>query len=716
MATAPTIDPVDIPSPDGGAVPEDYVPEGFDSVEDFLQDMRDNYKADVNYDLDNRESAFDDKKFWSGDQWDPLVLQYRKNLPCLTINSLPQFTGQITGDWRLGRASVKILPAEDGDVDTAQIRADLHRNIEIQSRASRAIDGAFESMIICGDGAYRVGLDWARESVFDQDIVIKPIDNALNVVWDRMSIDPTGRDAMHCFVDDFWPKKDFEKRWPDEAPSTLSKQFHNSLRTDGWFYTDTDCDLVKVTEYWRIIERTRLLAMFADGSVHDITDAKDTFDYLVAARGPVLKTRESPCRYAQMHLVTGYAILEGPIEYKLTRLPIIRMAGRTESIGDKRVRFGLVRYMKDLVRQRNFWRSKEAEYLGYATKAKWKAYAAAVAGREQIWRNSHLNDDTLLIANDGEQMPEEVTPPIFPASLANAALQNTEDMKQVAGMYDASMGARSNETSGVAINARQREGDIASVTYHDHGNDAVLEGGDVVNQLIDQTYDGTRTIRVVGEDQVPRLIRINDPMDPDSVDLSKGRYDVTITTGPSFTTRRVEAAQSATEFMKALGPQAAVTFADLYANLQEFPDADKWAERAKKLLPPGIADDEEGGPPPEMQQMMALMQEMKAELDRLKEGRELEERKLDIDAYNAETNRIKAVTAKDFPLGPEGAMELQAVVKQAVAEVLMSPDVLPPQEPEMPPEMMEGLMRGVPQEEPEMAGQPNMEPSPEYLG
>lgn len=682
---------------------QDYVPEGFDSVDDFLEDMRDNYKADVRYDSDNRDSAFDDKKFWSGDQWDPLVLQYRKNLPCLTINSLPQFTGQITGDWRLGRASIKVLPAEDGDVDIAQIRADLIRNIEIQSRADRAIDNAFESMVVCGDGAYRIGLDYAHEDVFDQDIVIKPIADALSVVWDRMSVDPTGRDAMHCFVDDMMPQKTFEERWPDEAPSTLSKQFHNSLRTDGWFYQDSDCELVKVTEYWRIIERPRLLAMFADGAIEDVTDAEDTIGFLIQQHGPIVRTREAPCRYAQMHLVTGYTILEGPVEYKLTRLPIIRMAGRTITIGDKRIRFGIVRDMKDPVRTRNFWRSKEAEYLGYATKAKWKAFAAAIKGRESIWRNSHLNDDTLLVANDGAPMPEEVMPPQFPAALANAAQQNTEDMKQVSGIYDSSLGARSNETSGVAINARQREGDVASITYHDNGNAAVQEGGDVTNQLIGQVYDGTRTVRLVGEDQIPRLQRINDPMDPKSIDLSKGRYDVTITTGPSFTTRRVEAAAAAGDFMKALGPQAAITFADLYANLQEFPDADKWAERAKKLLPPGIADDEEGeGPqvPPEMmaqmQQMNQALQQLQAENEALKQDKGVDVAKVQIDAAKVGVERYKAITDR---------MELGI----QVAESALTPEQLEPHEGEQH-QMPDGSMMGGPP----MA--PNMEPSAEYLG
>jgi hypothetical protein len=87
-----------------------------------------------------------------------------------------------------------------------------------------------------------------------------------------------------------------------------------------------------------------------------------------------------------MHLVTGFKILAGPFEYRLNRLPIIRMSGRVVNVGGKRIRHGLVRFMKDPVRLRNFWRSVAAEQLGYAPKAQWLAPESAVEGREDDFR------------------------------------------------------------------------------------------------------------------------------------------------------------------------------------------------------------------------------------------------------------------------------------------------------------------------------------------
>ena len=196
-----------------GRIDESYVPEGFESQEQFLDDMREEFRADVDFDRINREQALDDKKFAAGEQWDPIVLRQREGLPCLVINNIPQFTAQIVGDWREARAAIKVIPSNDEDVDVASVRSDIVRSIEAQSRADRVYDSAFESLVQCGDGAYRISVEYARNDVFDQDLFIRPIEDALSVVWDRFSVDPTGRDAKRCFVSDKIPKEEFVRKY-----------------------------------------------------------------------------------------------------------------------------------------------------------------------------------------------------------------------------------------------------------------------------------------------------------------------------------------------------------------------------------------------------------------------------------------------------------------------------------------------------------------------
>lgn len=654
-----TAQPVEVLNFDTSPVDKDYVPEGFDTVEDFLQDMREEYQLDYDFDKDNRDNALEDKLFTAGQQWDPIVLEQRKGLPCLVINSVPQFIAQLVGDWRESKRGVKVLPTEEGDKDLSDVRADLIRSVETQSRADRVYDNAFESAVQCGDGAFRVAVEYAKDDVFDQDIFIRPIDDALSVVWDRLSVDPTGRDARHCFVDDLIPAKDFERKWPDAKPSELSNREYSQMVSERWIESDG----VRVTEYWRLIDRDRLLVLFEDGSVRFVDE---NLDELVSKHGNPVKSRVAPCTYAQMHLVTGFDILSGPYEYRLTRLPIIRMSGRVVNVAGQRIRYGIVRFMKDSVRLRNFHRSVAAEQLGYAPKAQWIATESAVEGYEDELRKAHLSRDPLIKVSDDAiigQNIQRLDPPKWQAALHQEAEANVQDMKDVTGIHDASLGIRSNETSGRAINARQREGDIAAITYYDNGNAAVLEAGDVMNQLISQIYDGTRIIRVIGEDEKTKFLKINDPSDPRSPDLSVGRYDVALATGASYTTRRVEAAQAMMDAVQ-VWPQLLQVAGDLVAKAQDWPGADDLAERLKKTIPQQFLDPEDReGPDPQVQQMEMAMQALMQENQQLKVDKEIDLKKLIIDVYNAETQRIRALSDNQVDAELSERNDIQAILE-----------------------------------------------------
>lgn len=643
-----------------GRTSESYTPEGFESQEEFLRDMRETYEADLSFDKTNRDEALDDKKFAAGQQWDPVVLQQREGLPCLVINNIPQFTAQLVGDWRESRRAIKVLATDDTDTDVASVRGDLIRSIEAASRADRVYDSSFESLVQCGDGAFRVAVEYARDDVFDQDIFIRPIEDALSVVWDKYSVDPTGRDAKHVFVNDRIDKKEFERKWGEDTED--SKMDTGSLTGTAWM----DGESYQITEYWRLVERQRLMGLFEDGKVFEMDG--DNLEDLILEHGPPIKTRVAWCSYAQMHLVTGFKILAGPYEYRLNRLPIVRMSGRVVNVAGDRIRYGVVRFMKDPVRLKNFWRSVAAEQLGYAPKAKWMVTESAVEGREDKLREASTSRDTLMIFNDEAVFGQNVVrldPPGVEGALLNEANINTQDMKDVTGIQDASLGIKSNETSGRAIMARQREGDVASLTFHDNANAAILEAGDVINQLLPQIYDATRVVRTIGEDEAVKFVRLNDPMSPDAVDLSVGMFDVALSTGTSYTTRRVEAAQAMMDAIQ-VWPQLMGIAGDLVAKAQDWPGADKLSERLKKTIPPHYLDEDEGGglgiAPEELEQMKQQLQQLQMENQEMKMDRSIELAKLEQAKYDGETQRIRAMS--------DNEVDAQLMEQSAIKELI----------------------------------------------
>jgi regulator of replication initiation timing len=307
--------------------------------------------------------------------------------------------------------------------------------------------------------------------------------------------------------------------------------------------------------------------------------------------------------------------------------------------------------MKDPARLKNFWRSIAAESLGYAPKAKWMVTESAVEGKEDTLRKAHTSRDPMMIFNDEAEFGKNVVrvdPPGVEAALLNESNVNAQDMRDVTGIHEASLGMKSNETSGKAIMARQREGDVANLTFHDNGNAAVLEAGDVLNQFMPQIYDGTRVMRTIGEDESIKFVRLNDPYNPDSIDLSVGMYDVALSTGTSYTTRRVEAAAAMMEAIQ-VWPNLMGIAGDLVAKAQDWPGADKLAERLKKTIPPQyLEEDEEGGgigvTPEQLQEMQQQLQQLSTENQVLKMEQHNKERELDIKEYLAKAQMVRALS------------------------------------------------------------------------
>jgi len=639
-------------------VAEKYVPEGWETQEKFLEHATKLYDSDVKYDKENRDWAMEDLQFLAGDQWDADTKKDRLDAlrPCLTINVLPQFVGQVVGDRRINKTTIKVRPLKDGTSDVAEVRSGLIKSIELYSRAERVYDAACEDQVACGISNFRVDLEYAGNDVFDQDILIRHIPNPLSVVWDRMSVDPTGRDARHCFVADYIPKDIYDKQFPDyPCPTGFSDD--RAKRGDWW-----DGEAVRLTEFWELVDKPATFAMMADGDVKDVTDI-DPEEYMAELwRNPQTgetKIRQSFRTYARMHLVTSFAILTKAYEIPVARLPIIRVEGRVVRVGDDRVRFGLVRFAKDSQRLKNYWRSVAAEVLALAPKATWIAPSDAIEGREDEWDRSHINAGGVLVFNkNASEKPERVNPPLVPAALLQEAQLNQQDIKDTTGLHDASLGMRSNEVSGVAIDARKAEGDVATVIYHDNLNHAIQECGDVINQLIPIAYDATRTVRVIGDDDKHKLMRINDPADENSPDITRGKYDVTLETGPSFSTQRHEALDGMMKLIQT-SPELMGVIGDLVAKNMDWPGAYEIAERMRKM--PSIQqfvqdEDEEGGQPTEEQMMQMQQMEQMRQMEQTQQEAAVEGMRLEL-----EQQRSKAQQAES------NARAAEANVRQAEA-------------------------------------------------
>ncbi len=487
------------------------------------------------------------------------------------------------------------------------------------------------------------------------------------MVWDPFSTERTGKDAEHAFVVDQLSRKTFKRTWKDALPSDMEVPGSDA---SGWHTRDE----VRVAEFWQMKNEATTYARLESGATVEVEGEMmirrtGKGKKLVPLLEPVAKgedgvpmVREGTRRYACMYLVTGSAILSGPHELPIPRLPIFRVRGWEVNVREKRVRFGLIRFARDPARLKNYWRSQSAAMLALAGNGKWLLHESA-EGDQDAFRDAHASDDEILVWS-GQTKPEYVGPPMLNSAVLQEAALCSQDMKDVTGLHDASLGAKSNETSGKAILARQKEGDVSTYIYHDNLQAAIGEGGKVANILIPVAYDTARTIRTVGEDETTKVQRVNDPRDPESVDLNRGRYDVVVETGPSFSTRRQEAAEQLTQLVQSV-PQIGQVGGDIIVRSMDIPYGSELADRIKKTLPPGVAETDDEDMTPEQQQAKEqAMQQAQEQQQMAKDAAELElaDKAAGVGLKNAQAKKINAeATASGTPEGDPAMTQALAV-------------------------------------------------------
>ena len=690
-----------------GAVAEGGKPKK--SASDILATARARLDLAVSALAESREDEIDDLRFYAGSpdnhwQWPADVLATRGAVqgqtinarPCLTINKLPQHVRQVTNDQRQNRPGAKVIPVDDNaDVEVADIFNGMIRHIEYISDADVAYDTACENQVSYGEGYLRLLTEYCEDNTFDQDIKIGRVRNSFSVYMDPTIQDPTGADAKWCFVTEDVTKAEFERMYPDASPiTTLQSLGVGDQSISNWLNEDT----IRIADYYYIdFDRTTLNLYPGNATAFEGTPEDKQ---LRAIYGKPKKSRESDRPKVKYCKINGYEILEER-EWAGKYIPVIRIVGNEFEVDGRLYVSGLVRNAKDAQRMYNYWVSQEAEMLALAPKAPFIGYGGQFEGYENQWKTANTQNWPYLEVNpdvtDGQggmlPLPQRAQPPMASSGLLQAKAGASEDIKSTTGQYNASLGMGSNERSGKAILARQREGDVG--TYH-YGDNLARGVRHVARQLVDlipKIYDTQRIARIIGEDGETKMIKINPEqqqpvnkiMDERGIVIEKiynpgvGKYDVVAITGPGYATKRQEALEAMAQLLQG-NPQLWAVAGDLFVKNMDWPGAQEMSKRFAKTIDPKFLSDGEDNPALQaaQQQMQAMGQEMEQMHQMIRNvGKSIEvqeqERK-DFEAmvkgYEAETKRLAQVQAS---MSPE---QIQDIVLGTVHGMITSGDLV----------------------------------------
>jgi hypothetical protein len=658
---------------------------------DLLARIRERVNLMIEADWENRRAAMEDLKFVNvpGEQWDERLKQKRKRRPCYEFNKLRITCKRIINDMRANRPAGKVRGVEDSDKKTAEIYEGLIRNIWNRSDGDTVIDYAAEYQVPAGMGSWRISSKYAYEDAFDQDLCVEPIHNPFALFWDPAAKDLMKRDAMDCALVDRIPKNVYETRWPNRK---LIDWEPNEWDDEGEW---EDEHTVRVVEYWYKELVDKELWLLQDGKVI----AADSPEAQVPEiRAQVVRKRQSKCYKVKMAIASGEAILEES-EWAGSELPFVTVYGEHMVIDGKLRWHGLVRWARDPQMAYNVSRTAMIETVAMTPQAKFWATPAQAKGHMDKWEQAIAENIPVMQYNPDPAAPGAPVPTPgaqVPAALVQLSMLDSEDIKAVTGIFDPSLGNNAPEKSGRAIIARQQQGEIATFNYQDNMAKGIRRTWEILIDLVPKVYDTERELRILGADGAEDYVMVNQVvMDPATGkatkvnDLAQGRYDVTVTIGPSFTTKRQEAAETYLQLAQA-SPAVMAVAGDLVFKAIDLPYSEEIADRLKAMLPPPIQQMLTQGKeiPPEAQAVMAqaaqamqlveqqnaLVAQAAQELLQEKEGVEkgkaeietalarLETKKAQFDAHVAQ--QIAKLTQMQSQL-QVGDAQLQAKVTQA---------------------------------------------------
>tara|TARA_R110000782_G_C14819187_1_gene413724 strand:- start:4226 stop:6382 length:2157 start_codon:yes stop_codon:yes gene_type:complete len=549
---------------------------------------------------DQRALAVEDAKFahTPDGQWDENSIEKRKDRPRFTINRVAGAIDQLVGDRRQSQTNIKVRPIGGGaDMQLAKIYNGLIRNIEGLSKAETAYDMAYDELVTGGYGGWRVLTEFADDDAFEQDIRIHTIDSAsTSLFFDPAAKAYDKRDAKFAFLTTLMPVQDFKSTYPDEAEVSFDQERFNSSLCSSWFINET----VRIAEYWVKVPIVRNIALMSDGRVIDLDDEKEVLDELEAEGVTISVKRKVKSHRVVMYKMSGSSILEGPNEWAGKYIPLIPAFGKVARIEGKEYVRGLVRNAKDPNRIYNYTVSTEIETTALTPKDPYWITTTQAKGHEVALRTFNIKNQPFVLYNADPAAPgppARTGAPSVQSALIAQRQNATLDIYATTGIEPASLGNSPELKSGKAIIAQQKMGDRGSFVYADNLNKSIEYTGEILVDLIPRIYDTDRVIRVLNIDGTSEEIKIGKGLavfnqtisdtqtgDQEIVyDLSRGKYDVVVSTGASFASQREESAQQLID-LTANNPIFASIATDLIAKNLDILESEELTKRVRSQM------------------------------------------------------------------------------------------------------------------------------------
>ena len=578
---------------------------------ELLEQAKKHYSSCLDFWTDVYSCADDDWSFVNGEsQWDEQDIKERtKNgKSSLVLNQTKPYVNQVINDIKQARMAIRVVPVDDeADVDTAEVRAGVIRNIEKQSRAKTVYGTAAQYAVGAGIGWISVSHDYCDANSFDQEAFIDRIIDYKSIMIDPLFEEVDGSDAEYGFKKECYSPERFKEIYDGFDPNSFDEN-------------STDDEILVVTYYYKKYKKDTLLRVrLNDGSTRDITqtqlddvlskadDMGVVFDY------EVLLERGIEVPQIMVAVLSGSDVLQEPEEFPSQYIPLIPVIGDEVFIDDERQFHSLIRQGKDAQRMYNYWKSYSTDSIALQPDASWIGAVGSFDTDGDSFADSNrkniaflqydlvYDESGNLVAPPSRSMPAQANQGLMME--ANAA---REDLRLALGMSASNMGERSNVISGVALRTNQIEGDNATFHFVDNLSSSIAQVGRVLNDMITVLYSEKKIARIIGIDDQERIVPLNQPYIKEGKEVRPvkqgeqgqgqyrfdvGKYDIDVDVGASYSSKRQETADKIIELARAR-PDVLDIAGDILFEALDLPHAKEIAKRLRANMPPEMLGDD----------------------------------------------------------------------------------------------------------------------------
>lgn len=559
--------------------------DSLDRIRGNEKDIRDRVRESVSF-LNDPDGQWEQnaKKFFDGKP------RYQFDLVHPAIKAI---TSEIMENEFNARVSES---SHGGDSDVAEVYDGLTRSIQAMSAFEDIAQQSGRRAAAYGFDAWLIVNDWADVDAFDQDLLIKPIKDAINRVWLGPSSEIDHSDCREGFVLSEITKHEYDEAYPKGARVSVGCEHHD------------DKDDILIGDYYYIKKESKDLVLLMSGKVLTEEDYLKFADKYTERGDTVVRRRTRKIPVCYVRKFDGKDFLTEEKRTPFAYIPIIPVYGNYDFVDGKRVYFGETEKLKDAQRVFNYAKSREIYDGAMAPTRKILHTDTHVEGREDEW--SQLNNSSApglgYNADPNAPPPFETGGPVVNPALANTAAGAANDIKEISSSYSPSRGEGLSGHSGVAYEMLQDKSSMGAITYIKALKRSISLTGKILVDAIPKVYDTKgRQVRLLNEDGTSKFESINEEFfNPQTNsmevvrDLSQGHYDVSITAGPAFRNRKSEGLRAMIDLLK-IQPQLLEMGGDIVIKSMDAPYIDQLGDRIraqmieKGLIPEKQLTDEE---------------------------------------------------------------------------------------------------------------------------